>query len=51
LYGPRRSKFKPQEPQTPTIACILEDAVMAQVDSILAHVNAAAELEVIDFAA
>ena len=30
---------------------LLEDAVMAQVDSILAHVNAAAELEVIEFAA
>ena len=26
---------------------MLEDAVMAQVDSILAHVHAAAELEVI----
>jgi YgiT-type zinc finger domain-containing protein len=30
---------------------MLEDVVMAQVDSILAHVNAAAELEVIEFAA
>ena len=30
---------------------MLEDAVMAQVDSILAHTNAAAELEVIEFAA
>ena len=30
---------------------LLEDAVMAQVDSILAQVNAAAELEVIEFAA
>ena len=30
---------------------LLEDAVMAQVDSIIAHVNAAAELEVIEFAA
>ena len=30
---------------------LLEDAVMTQVDSILAHVNAAAELAVIDFAA
>jgi YgiT-type zinc finger domain-containing protein len=30
---------------------LLEDAVMAQVDSILAHANAAAELEVIEFAA
>ena len=30
---------------------LLEDAVMVQVDSILAHVNAAAELEVIEFAA
>jgi YgiT-type zinc finger domain-containing protein len=30
---------------------LLEDAVMAQVDSLLAHVHAAAELEVIDFAA
>ena len=30
---------------------ILEDVVMVQVDSILAHVNAAAELEVIEFAA
>ncbi len=27
-----------------------EDSVMAQVDSILAHVHAAAELEVIEFA-
>ena len=30
---------------------MLEDVVIAQVDSILAHVNAAAELEVIEFAA
>jgi hypothetical protein len=30
---------------------MLEDAVMAQVDSILAHANAAAALEVIAFAA
>jgi YgiT-type zinc finger domain-containing protein len=30
---------------------LLEDVVMAQVDSILAHVNTAAELEVIEFAA
>ena len=30
---------------------LLEESVMAQVDSLLAHVNAAAELEVIDFAA
>jgi YgiT-type zinc finger domain-containing protein len=30
---------------------LLEDSVMAQVDSILAQVNAAAELEVIEFAA
>jgi YgiT-type zinc finger domain-containing protein len=30
---------------------LLEDAVMAQVDSILAHVNATTELEVIEFAA
>ena len=30
---------------------LLEDAVMAQVDNILAQVNAAAELEVIEFAA
>jgi YgiT-type zinc finger domain-containing protein len=30
---------------------LLEDAVIAQVDSILAQVNAAAELEVIEFAA
>jgi YgiT-type zinc finger domain-containing protein len=30
---------------------LLEDAVMAQVDCILAHANAAAELEVIEFAA
>jgi YgiT-type zinc finger domain-containing protein len=30
---------------------LLEDAVMAQVDSILAQVNAAAELQVIAFAA
>jgi YgiT-type zinc finger domain-containing protein len=30
---------------------LLEDAVMAQVDSILAQVNAAAELAVIEFAA
>jgi YgiT-type zinc finger domain-containing protein len=30
---------------------LLEDAVMAQVDSILAHVHAAAELAVIEFAA
>jgi YgiT-type zinc finger domain-containing protein len=30
---------------------LLEDAVMAQVDSILAQVNAAAELEVIEFVA
>jgi YgiT-type zinc finger domain-containing protein len=29
---------------------LLEDAVMAQVDSILTHVHAAAELEVIEFA-
>ena len=29
---------------------LLEDAVMVQVDSILAHVNATAELEVIEFA-
>ena len=29
---------------------LLEDVVMAQVDSILAQVNAAAELEVIEFA-
>ena len=32
-------------------AYLLEDAVMDQVDSILAHVNAAAELDVIEFAA
>jgi len=30
---------------------LLEDAVMAQVDNILAQVNAAAELEVIEIAA
>ena len=30
---------------------LLEDAVMGQVDSILAHVHAAAELAVIEFAA
>ncbi|HEY5867677.1 MAG TPA: YgiT-type zinc finger protein [Candidatus Tectomicrobia bacterium] len=30
---------------------LLEDAVMAQVDRILAQVNAAAELAVIEFAA
>lgn len=30
---------------------LLEDAVMAQVDQILARVDAAAELEVIEFAA
>ena len=30
---------------------LLEDSIMAQVDSILAHVNAAAELEVIECAA
>jgi YgiT-type zinc finger domain-containing protein len=30
---------------------LLEDAVMAQVDSILVHVNTTAELEVIEFAA
>jgi YgiT-type zinc finger domain-containing protein len=30
---------------------LLEDVVMAQVESILTHVNAAAELEVIEFAA
>ena len=30
---------------------LLEDAVMVQVDSILAQVHAAAELEVIEFAA
>ena len=30
---------------------LLEDAVMAQVDSILAQANVAAELEVIEFAA
>ena len=30
---------------------LLEDSVRAQVESILAHVNAAAELEVIEFAA
>jgi YgiT-type zinc finger domain-containing protein len=30
---------------------MLEDVVMAPVDRILAHVNAAAELEVIEFAA
>ena len=30
---------------------LLENSIMAQVDSILAHVNAAAELEVIEFAA
>jgi len=32
-------------------AYLLEDVVMAQVDSILAHVHAAAELEVVEFAA
>ena len=31
--------------------CMLEDAVMAQVDSILAQVDAAAALEVLEFAA
>jgi YgiT-type zinc finger domain-containing protein len=30
---------------------LVEDTVMAQVDSILAQVNAAAELEVIEFVA
>jgi hypothetical protein len=30
---------------------MLEDVVVAQVDSIPAHVHAAAELEVIEFAA
>jgi YgiT-type zinc finger domain-containing protein len=30
---------------------LLEDSIMAQVDSILADVNAAAELAVIEFAA
>jgi hypothetical protein len=30
---------------------VLEDVVMAQVDRILAQANAAAELEVIEFAA
>ena len=30
---------------------LLEDSVMTQVDSMLAHVHATAELEVIEFAA